>query len=193
MTLKKSIALLLTAVILASACGVWLGFYLNETVTATETASEGHLSIVQIAQSTLDTVVEITTETTVTDRRMRQYIYEGAGSGVVISSDGKIVTNNHVIEGAGKITVRLSNGEEYAATLLGRDAASDLAVLKINKTDLKYAVFGDSDTLQVGETAVAIGNPLGELGGTVTEGIISAKEPSCQSYIPLRIPMPNES
>lgn len=178
MTLKKSIALLLTAVILASACGVWLGFYLNETVTATETASEGHLSIVQIAQNTLDTVVEITTETTVTDRRMRQYIYEGAGSGVVISSDGKIVTNNHVIEGAGKITVRLSNGEEYAATLLGRDAASDLAVLKINKNDLKYAVFGDSDTLQVGETAVAIGNPLGELGGTVTEGIISAKERS---------------
>ncbi|MBN2221639.1 MAG: trypsin-like peptidase domain-containing protein, partial [Vallitaleaceae bacterium] len=115
-----------------------------------------------------------------TNGRMGQYVSEGAGSGVIVSEDGYIVTNNHVIEGASKITVRLNNGAEYIATLVGRDSKTDLAVVKIDETELNSVVFGDSDELIVGELAVAIGNPLGELGGTVTEGIISALDRSIE-------------
>jgi serine protease Do len=93
---------------------------------------------------------------------------------VIISQDGYIITNNHVIDGANKITVRLKNGTAYSASLIGTDSKTDVAVLKINGTGLTTAVFGDSGSIKVGDTAIAIGNPLGQLGGTVTEGIISA-------------------
>jgi serine protease Do len=132
------------------------------------------LTIPQIAAFAADSVVEITTETVSSGNRIRQYVTEGAGSGVVISSDGHIVTNNHVVAEARKITVRLISGESYEAALVGRDVQTDLAVLKIDAVGLHAAVFGNSDALAVGELAVAIGNPLGQLGGTVTEGIISA-------------------
>ena len=132
------------------------------------------LTIPEIAALNSKSVVEIYTESLVTDWFMRQYITEGAGSGVIISLDGYIVTNNHVIEKSTKITVQLNNGEEYDAELIGRDVKTDLAVLKINAKGLKPAKWGDSSELIVGELAVAIGNPLGKLGGTVTEGIISA-------------------
>ncbi|WP_243154785.1 S1C family serine protease [Clostridium thermarum] len=118
--------------------------------------------------------MEITTETVSTNSRMRQYISEGAGSGVIVSKDGYIVTNNHVIDGASKITVKTTDKKSYTAKLIGKDVKTDLAVLKIEDSDLTTAVYGDSSKLVVGELAVAIGNPLGELGGTVTEGIISA-------------------
>jgi serine protease Do len=132
------------------------------------------LTIPQIAALTADSVVEIATETVTSGNRIRQFVSEGAGSGVIVSSDGYIVTNNHVIEGAGKITVILTSGDSYDATLVGRDTQTDMAILKITAADLKAVTFGDSDSLVVGELAVAIGNPLGQLGGTVTEGIISA-------------------
>lgn len=137
-------------------------------------SSQSPLAIPDIVAQTADTVVEITTEQVVTNARMGQYVTEGAGSGVIITSDGYIITNNHVIEGSEKIKVTLRSGIEYEATLVGRDAENDIAVIKIDATALQYAVLGDSDALVVGELAVAIGNPLGELGGTVTEGIISA-------------------
>ena len=142
------------------------------TVASTSTT----LSVEEIARRTADSVVEITTETVDTGHGfgMGQYISEGAGSGVILSSDGYIVTNNHVIEGANKITVRLRNGDSYAATLIGSDEKTDVALLKIEASGLTPATLGDSDTLAVGELAVAIGNPLGQLGGTVTDGIISA-------------------
>lgn len=120
------------------------------------------------------TVVEITTETVSTNGRMGQLISEGAGSGVIITADGYIVTNNHVISGARSITVRLPDGAEYAAALVGSDAKTDLAILKIGAAGLTPAVLGDSSTLTVGETLVAVGNPLGELGGSVSSGILSA-------------------
>lgn len=167
---------IICCILCAALCGFFLGQYFTNPVTANEEVSDGALSIVQIARNSADTVVEIVTETTVRDSRMRQYVSEGAGSGVIISADGVIVTNNHVIDGASKITVRLRSGKEYEAKLLGADSVTDLAVVKIDAKNLKYAVYGDSDALLVGETAVAIGNPLGELGGTVTEGIISAKD-----------------
>ncbi|HWP80797.1 MAG TPA: trypsin-like peptidase domain-containing protein [Candidatus Acidoferrum sp.] len=97
------------------------------------------------------------------------------GSGVIMTEDGKIITNNHVIEGATTITVRLSDGTEYEATVLGADRPTDLAVLQIKADGLKAAAFGDSDKLIQGEIAVAIGSPLGlEFEGSSTQGIISA-------------------
>lgn len=140
-----------------------------------QSASSGSdLTVAQIAALTADSVVEITTESVTTGTWMNQYISEGAGSGVIISSDGYIVTNNHVIEGSNSIKVTLRNGNSYDATLVGTDSQADVAVVKIDATGLQAAAMGDSDSLVVGETAVAIGNPLGELGGTVTDGIISA-------------------
>ena len=137
-------------------------------------ATSDSLSIPEIAALNSDSVVEIYTEFIVNGWRMTQYVSEGAGSGVVISKNGYIVTNNHVIDSANKITVQLNDGTEYEAELIGKDSRTDIAVIKIDASDLKPAVWGDSDGLVVGELAVAIGNPLGKLGGTVTDGIISA-------------------
>jgi serine protease Do len=132
------------------------------------------LSLPDIAEATRDSVVEITTETVASSSRMRQFVVQGAGSGVVITTDGYIVTNNHVTVDASKISVRLTSGETFEATLIGEDPQTDLAVIKVNTSGLTPAVFGDSSLLKVGDLAVVIGNPLGELGGTVTDGIISA-------------------
>ena len=97
-----------------------------------------------------------------------------AGSGVIISTDGYIVTNNHVVEDATSVSVTLSDGATYDAEIIGTDSRTDLAVIKIDATGLTPATFADSDELAVGKTAIAIGNPLGTLGGTVTDGIVSA-------------------
>lgn len=142
--------------------------------TDTNGSSITNMSVKDVVKNTQDTVVEIQTEQTTNDSFMQQYVSQGAGSGVIITDDGYIVTNNHVIEGASKITVRTKDGNSYSATLIGRDEKTDLAVIKIDATDLTPAIFGDSDSLAVGDQAIAIGNPLGELGGTVTTGIISA-------------------
>ncbi len=109
------------------------------------------------------------------DQRRSQRPMTGLGSGFIISDDGIIVTNNHVIEGADEITVILSDETEYVAQLLGRDPKADIAVLKINpgSTILNAATWGNSDAMRVGDWTIAIGNPLG-LGGTVTAGILSA-------------------
>ena len=99
---------------------------------------------------------------------------QSSGSGVIISSDGYIVTNHHVIENASKLVVILNNGQEYEAKIVGGDSATDLAVIKIEAKDLVFAQMGISSDLRVGEKAIAIGNPLGqEFAGTTTEGIIS--------------------
>ena len=132
------------------------------------------LSVAEIAAKAQDSVVEIKTEAIQTGSFMSQYVSEGAGSGVIISSDGYIVTNNHVIEDAQNITVTLRDGTSYTGTLVGTDSKTDVAIIKIDATGLQAAEIGDSSTLEVGDVAVAIGNPLGELGGTVTDGIISA-------------------
>lgn len=112
--------------------------------------------------------------------QQREYTQTGAGSGVIISEDGYILTNNHVISGADSITVYVmdENDEEttYEATLVGTSESNDVAVLKIEATGLNAAVFGDSDDLEIGEPAVVIGNPMGTVHGSVTAGIISAKE-----------------
>lgn len=183
-------ASLLIACLLLSGVGSFGGFYLAQSMnrggngvtyqpvirTASTNDSERvtGLSAKDVAAAAMNSVVEIRTESVQGGSFMRQYISEGAGSGVILSENGHIVTNHHVINGANKITVRTKDGTEYEATLLGSDAATDLAVLKIEATGLSPATLGDSSKLSVGDKAYAIGNPLGELGGTVTDGIISA-------------------
>ena len=151
------------------------------------------LSIPEIAEKVGPSVVGVINKTTVQAQRMydpftgRYYYYDmgqnandlieqGSGSGIIISNDGYIVTNQHVIEGASEISVILNTGDEIKAKLIGADTKTDLAVLKIDTDkELTVAVLGDSETVQVGELAVAIGNPMGiEFSGSVTAGIISA-------------------
>ena len=102
------------------------------------------------------------------------YPVQAAGSGVIISSDGYIVTNNHVVQDAEKITITLNDKREYDGEIIGTDPASDLALIKINETRLPYLKFANSDSVRIGEWVLAIGNPMG-LNSTVTAGIISAK------------------
>ncbi len=132
------------------------------------------MSVGEVATLASPSVVEITTEAVATGSFMMQYVTEGAGSGVIITKDGFIATNHHVIAGATSISVRTSDGTSYKATLVGSDEKTDLAVIKIDAKDLPAAVTGEYEDCKVGDTVVAIGNPLGELGGTVTDGIISA-------------------
>jgi serine protease Do len=103
-----------------------------------------------------------------------QQVQVGSGSGIILTSDGYIVTCKHVVDGAETIKVILNDDTEHDAKLIGSDSRSDLAVLKIDATNLTPATLGDSDMLTVGEDVIAIGNPLGELRGTATSGIISA-------------------
>ncbi len=110
------------------------------------------------------------------DENTDEMVEQGSGSGIIISTDGYIVTNQHVIDGAQEVSIILNTGDEITAQIIGQDVKTDLAVLKID-TDktLAAAVLGDSTSVQVGELAVAIGNPMGqEFSGSVTAGIISA-------------------
>ena len=143
-------------------------------ITKADETSTSPTTTQEVAAKVKDAVVEITTETTEYDSFYGQYVSQAAGSGVIISEDGYILTNNHVIDGASTITVRLTNSKTYTAKLIGKDATLDVALIKIEEKGLTTAAFGDSSKLNVGQTAIAIGNPLGKLGGTVTDGIISA-------------------
>lgn len=134
----------------------------------------GVMTVSQVVNAVSDSVVEINTEVQATNFMRQTVTAQAAGSGVILSEDGYIITNNHVIDGAQSITVRLKNGESYPAALVGTDAKTDVAVIKIEADGLQAARIGSSSSLEVGDDAIAIGNPLGELGGTVTNGIISA-------------------
>lgn len=144
----------------------------GETTTK-QLSATGTASVTGVVEAVADSVVEINCRVRVSSG-MFYYNATGAGSGVIISEDGNIITNHHVIEGATAITVRLRDGEEFAASLVGSDSRHDIAIIKIDADGLTVATFGDSDMLKVGQTAIVIGNPLGTLGGTVTSGIISA-------------------
>lgn len=156
------------------------GAVIDKTVTTTNynlaSATGSELSVQEIIARNENSVVAISTESISTDTWLRQYITQGAGSGVIYSKDGYIITNNHVIEGASTIKVTLYDGSSYDATLVASDEQTDLAVIKIDKTDLTPVAIGNMDGLSVGDLVVAIGNPLGTLSGTATEGIISALE-----------------
>ena len=132
-------------------------------------------SVVDIAAEVGPSVVMVTTTSTV-NTFFGNSLQQGSGSGIIISDDGYIITNNHVVENAQIVKVIQSDGTEYGAKVVGADAKTDLAVLKIEPEEkLTVAIMGDSGKLQVGEIAIAIGNPLGtQLTGTVTQGVISA-------------------
>ncbi len=142
------------------------------------------------AQKSLDAVVHIKTEILTTNSSyndffgpfkeyfyhypQRQNKYTAFGSGVILTSDGYIVTNNHVVNGADNISVKFNDGHEAEATIVGLDPSTDLALIKVNMTDLPFLSYGDSDELQVGDWVLAVGNPF-NLTSTVTAGIVSAK------------------
>ena len=132
--------------------------------------------IVRAAQAVGPAVVGITNKAYARDSFNRKVLVEqGTGSGVIFDSNGYIATNNHVVENAQEIIVSLADGRVLAGRVLGSDPATDLAVVKVDAASLPAAVLGDSDSLLVGEPAIAIGNPLGlEFKGSVTAGVISA-------------------
>ena len=142
----------------------------------TGTSVSSGMTTAQVASMVSPSVVVITTEQVVYSQWSwygQNQVESGAGSGVIISSDGYILTCDHVVSGASNITVTIGD-TDYAATVVGEDSTSDVAVLKIDATGLTPATMGDSDALTVGDNVLAVGNPLGELGGTVTSGIVSA-------------------
>jgi S1-C subfamily serine protease len=131
-------------------------------------------TITGVVGSVAEAVVHIEVAKKVMDRRTRQErVAQGSGSGFIISSDGFIVTNHHVIENAAAIKVSLADGRKVSAELKGSDPSTDIAVLKIYENSLKALSFANSDQLHVGQIAIAIGNPLG-LQHTVTAGVVSA-------------------
>ncbi len=133
------------------------------------------MSVSQVVNAVSGSVVEIGTEVQTTNPFFGQTsTAQAAGSGVILSEDGYIITNHHVIENAQKIQVRLKDGTSYPAELVGSDPQTDIAVIKVEATGLQAAKIGSSAGLQVGDETIAIGNPLGTLGGTVTNGIVSA-------------------
>ena len=186
--LKKSMNLflcgILSTAVLLGGCGI--GNTANtqkEEQPAAAVQQEVKLSgarntpVVVAAQKVGPAVVGITNKAYVRDFFNRVQLTErGTGSGVIYDKSGLIATNNHVVEGAQEIIVSLTDGRSVKGKVLGADAATDLAVVKIDvDEDLPVAKFGDSSTLQVGEPAIAIGNPLGlEFRGSVTVGVISA-------------------
>lgn len=136
------------------------------------------------AEKTVNAVVHVKTESTVATGYNPWFdffgyddapqVQRGSGSGVIISKDGFIVTNNHVIEGADRIKVSLNSNKTYEATVVGTDPATDIALLKIEEEELPTIKFGNSDALRIGEWVLAVGNPF-DLTSTVTAGIVSAK------------------
>lgn len=136
--------------------------------------TDSKMSVEEIIAKNENAVVEIKTEEVATDSWLTNYVKEGAGSGVIIDSKGYIMTCNHVIADATNITVTLKNGKEYSAKVVGKDSNTDIAVLKIKGDKFTAATYGNSKELVPGNLVVAIGNPLGQLGGSASAGIISA-------------------
>lgn len=166
------------------------GNRLAKTVSYNGMPVEGSVSFVDASENTINSVVHVTTKVVRTQvqrdpfyeffygpgtggREYKQY-GSGSGSGVIVSSEGYIVTNNHVIQDASEIEVILNDNSKYTATVIGTDPSTDIAVLKIDAPGLKPIAIGNSDDLRVGEWVLAVGNPF-NLTSTVTAGIVSAK------------------
>ncbi len=188
-TTKSFVIALIVCIIVSAAVGAGAyalaisyfgGTSIDKSVTTTNynlaKATGSELSIQEIIAKNENSVVAIETESVSTDSWLGQYVTQGAGSGVIYSEDGYILTNNHVISGASSIKVTLHDGTECDASLVAADSQTDVAVIKIDKKGLTPVTFSDMSALGVGDLAVAIGNPLGTLSGTATEGIISALE-----------------
>ncbi|MGI6684581.1 MAG: S1C family serine protease [Bacillota bacterium] len=186
---KRTIALVL---VIGLILGVYIGLNVekysenygigSEVVYATENEQENKNNIitnqlspvVPIAKKVSPSIVAIEIKSAGRDFFGQRFESKGTGSGIIIDNQGHIVTNNHVVEGAHNLTVILKDGTKLDAVLVGRDATSDLAVIKVEKDGLPVAELGDSSKIEVGELAVAIGSPMStEFAGSVTAGIIS--------------------
>ncbi len=144
-------------------------------ITADVPAPGESMTVAQVVDSCVDSVVMVNTESVVTGNWNQSYIRSGAGSGVIVGTEGTIITNHHVVNGADTITVTLTDGTTFKAELVASDATSDIAVICIDPGDtvLTAAAVGKTSEVNLGEPVVAIGNPMG-LGSTVTDGIVSA-------------------
>ena len=147
--------------------------------TVASFGENNQFSKAQIVEMSAPSVVGIDTITTATTNSFwygygQSYEVPGSGSGVILTEDGYIATCAHVVDGAKSVKVTLNDDTSYDATIVGTDSKNDIAIIKIDATGLVPAVVGDSETLTVGSEVIAIGNPLGELRGTATAGIISA-------------------
>lgn len=150
-------------------------FSIVDAATLPDSGTKKALSTTAIASKVGPATVSVLAEVSFGNSAGAQQTAEASGSGFIVSSDGYIVTNNHVIDGASAVKIIVAGEKEPVnATIVGKDATTDIAVLKIDRKNLPYVILGDSDMLQVGELAVAIGNPFGELAGSVTVGVISA-------------------
>lgn len=149
---------------------------LQPPVAQAQVSEARNTPIVKAAKAVSPAVVGITNKAYARDFFNRKVLIEqGSGSGVIFDAKGYIATNNHVVQNSQELVVSLADGRTFPGKVVGVDPATDLAVVKINADNLPVAVFGDSDSLMVGEPAIAIGNPLGlEFQGSVTAGVISA-------------------
>ena len=152
----------------------------NTGVSVSGTGTTEGLSVSQVYAQNVNSVVAVSNFQTVTDRWGKNSSEQlaGTGSGFIISEDGFVITNFHVVEGATSLSVTTHMGEEYAATLIGSDEINDVALLKMDADGLDAVELGSSDALLVGDMVVAIGNPLGELTATATVGYVSGKDRS---------------
>lgn len=184
----KFVAFLLVAALIGGAAGGAAGYYAGThsgnplQVTKTEKkvverTSDGNMTVTSIAKQAVPAVVgvyNIGSSRDIFGFNNGNTEAQAYGSGVIVSNDGVIVTNHHVIENASRVVVVTNDGKQYEAELLGKSSSTDLAVLKIKGKDFPYVEIGDSDAIEVGDLAVAIGNPLGsEFSQSVTDGIIS--------------------
>ena len=165
-----------------------MGRLWSEPASAASTYSSDEQNNIDIYKASRDATVNITSKVYAQDIFMRVFPQEGTGSGFIINPDGQILTNNHVVQNATQLTVKLADQKEYKARILGRDPRSDLALIKIDAPrKLPSLHLGESDSLVVGQKVLAIGNPFG-FQGTLTTGIVSSLDRSIQtedSQVPL--------
>jgi len=144
--------------------------------------ADGSVDFTAAAERTVNSVVHVKTQSTVQAaynpwsdffgyQQQDPRVQTSSGSGVIISADGYIITNNHVVEGAEKLSVTLNNNKNYEATVVGRDPSSDIAVIKIDEKNLPAISWGNSDEVRIGQWVIAVGNPF-DLTSTVTAGIV---------------------
>lgn len=165
--LQKTLCLVLLACLIAGCVTIGGG-------AQTAFAESAELSPADLYEQNVNSTVGITISGETSSRYGYGYTYQASGSGFIISNDGYILTNYHVISGSKTVTVATYDHETYDAQVIGYDESNDIAVLKIDAENLKPVNLGDSDTLRVGDSVYAIGNPLGELTFSLTGGIVSA-------------------
>ena len=172
--LQKTLCLVLLACLIAGCVAIGGG---NQTAFA----EAAELSPADLYEQNVNSTVGITISGETSSRYGYGYTYQASGSGFIITSDGYILTNYHVISGSKTVTVATYDHNTYDAKVIGYDASNDIAVIKIDAENLKPVTLGDSDTLRVGENVYAIGNPLGELTFSLTGGIVSALSRNVQT------------